>query len=169
MVPAWTQKMLIRGAILASACLVLVGGIWLVSALLGQNAQGGKLPNPVAKSADLDVGKLKKEDAKPVAKLVPGEANLPKEPASSSSKDAGPITLVDAINVLEKAGKGTVVKAEKRGEGGNASFDLETVAAGGSRTKYNINATGKVIIDNGIVTQKGSGNKKRPREGSRDN
>ncbi len=145
MFPSWSRKLIIRGTILASVCLVILGGVWAVNG--GFRQEQPPTDSPPKSNAEAEPNQPAKETA----------AAEPAEPRT--------ISLCEAINLLEKAGKGEVVKAEKTGEGTSAQFNLEVLGKDKARTAFNVNATGKVIVENtqparGSSTGKKTGEKK---------
>ena len=168
MFPAWSRPVLVRVAMLASVSLAILGGLWLVSGSLGQDPQApqGQVADPPSKP---NVAAVDPSKAGQPALSTPKEAALPKAKAASERKEARPISLTDAIGLVEKNGKGEVVKAEKIGAGANAQFNLEVLNPKGARIRFSMNATGKVLVEAPVAGPAGSRQKarERPREGGR--
>jgi hypothetical protein len=123
--------MLVRLAILTVMCLVILGGVWAVPGLRDQG-----------KDQDQD-----QPSGKPVGDAKPGEAAQDKPEPASTSDEPRPILLSEAVALVEKAGKGETVRAEKVGSGSAAQFNIDVVGKDGARTQFNVNATGKVVLE----------------------
>jgi hypothetical protein len=151
MLPSWTNPLLVRMTILVTGCLVIVGGVWLVSSLMGQSQEN---PAPIAKekngSVESQQYRLQKEKllAAQNAVKAAAEAKAAKEESKGEAapvKETKLVTLAEAINYFEKTGKGEVIKAEKTGDGSSIQFALEVLAEGGARGRYTVSAAGKTV------------------------
>jgi hypothetical protein len=127
--------MLVRLAILAVVCLVILGGVWAVPGLRDQG-----------KNQDQD-----QPSGKPVADAKPGEGAQDKPAAQAAPAgnpdEPRPILLSEAVALVEKTGKGEAVRAEKVGSATSAQFNIDVVGKDGARTQFNVNATGKVVLE----------------------
>ncbi|HZZ80018.1 MAG TPA: hypothetical protein VFE62_15975, partial [Gemmataceae bacterium] len=88
--------------------------------------------------------------------------NVAKTPDKSSATKAEPtklLTLYEAVGLFEKTGKGEVVSAERLGNGEKSTFNLDVLGANGKQ-RFNINATGKVIVEVPLIAKKGPSGKK---------
>jgi hypothetical protein len=102
-----------------------------------------------APKAGPDVG-LKKDEPKTAQEPTPTEPKL--------------ISLTQAIVLAERAGKGEAVLAEKVGAGDKAAFNVDVLAGNGAKSRFNVNATGKVIVEVAIPARKGPGNQGKDRK-----
>jgi uncharacterized membrane protein YkoI len=87
------------------------------------------------------------EAGKPAAKPE-GTKPAPK-PEGSKPEGTKPavksVTLVEAVAIAEKVGKGTAVKAEREDEDGKVQFEVQVIDGKGGKTEYKLDATGKVV------------------------
>jgi hypothetical protein len=142
MFPAWIKPALVRGGILALACIALIVGVVFVSGNIHR-----PLPAPPQVAAESN-------DAGAPAAIVPVTASDPGTPVKQEGKATEPdtrepklISLYEAVGLFEKTGKGEVVSAEKVGDGDKAIFNLDVVGAKGGKTRFHVNATGRVIVE----------------------
>jgi hypothetical protein len=92
------------------------------------NAGGRMVREPAARA----------EKAKPEKFRTPGPAD---------AKGVKVIALHEAVRLVEMAGKGAAVRAEQRGEGPAAQFDVEVVGPDGGRRRFAVGANGRVIVE----------------------
>jgi uncharacterized membrane protein YkoI len=87
-------------------------------------------------------GLAKKEEppAPPAEPKKPGKPEKPKKPART-------ITLTEAIAIAEQTGRGQAVKAERRGEGAKARFEIDLIDKQGRRVEVEVSATGQLFQD----------------------
>jgi hypothetical protein len=138
MFPSWARGMLVRAAILGSVCLGLVGAVWIVSGSLGQdpdNTTPSEPAKPLAKNTKVD----QVEPGKPIKEIPKSE---PESPVSVN--EVKPITLNDAISLVEKAGMNRIVKAEKLGKGNDVQFSIEVQVQNGVRNRLKVDMDGIV-------------------------
>ena len=168
MFPSWARGMLVRAAILASACLGIFGVVWLLSGNLGQGREGpspgGAANQPVKNNgAQIDPNQPRNDEVK-VGQDAPSGAKEVKARQDGAKlvekTESMPISLNEAISLVEKAGKGEVVKGEKWGEGTQAQFNLEVLGQKGVRIYLVVNATGKVVVETPEATKAKKGKKK---------
>jgi uncharacterized membrane protein YkoI len=105
----------------------------------------------------VDLNKLPPDLAKQLLKYLRDaeEKGKGKEKGAGKGKDKGKdkgaekkgggkvISLEEAIAIAEKLGKGKAVKAERKGEGSDASFKVEVVGKDGTKSKIQLNAQGE--------------------------
>jgi hypothetical protein len=167
MIPSWTRPALIRVGILAVACVAILVGVRLVVGSLGQSAETPP-PQPSAPAGDMS-------DKQPIIAAVAPETTVkqdtkaPPIPApvvgvkkeeiktgqDVPAKEFKMISLGEAVSLIENAGKGEPVLAEKLGEGAKAQFNIDVLGANGAKCRFNVNATGKVIVEVPVATKKG--------------
>ena len=103
----------------------------------GKDAKGKAKPNII----EIDLSKLPPDVAKQVLE-------------SLRKEEVKPISLIEAITLAEKAGKGLASKAERKGEGSETQFKIDVVGSDGTKVKLTLNATGKVV-ESGEEPRKG--------------
>jgi uncharacterized membrane protein YkoI len=103
----------------------------------GKDAKGKAKPNVI----EIDLSKLPPDVAKQVLE------SLKKETAK-------PISLIEAITIAEKVGKGQATKAERKGEGAETQFKVDVVGIDGTKVKLTLSAAGKVV-ESGEEPRKG--------------
>jgi hypothetical protein len=164
MLPSWTRRVLVRTGILASVGLVILGAIWLGSESLGRDPQGDSsfsAPEPVRQES---------ADGRHTVEVVPPrvqkEESKPAAPVVDAGKPAPLLSLAQAIDLVEKAGRGPVIRAEKLGEGEKLQFNVDVVAKDGSQKRLNVNGTGKVIVETAETARSFSGPASSFRKGS---
>src|SRR5262245_58436192 len=121
----------------------IIGGFGLVGLSLAddKDAKGAKdksKPNVV----EVDLSKLPPDVAKQVLESL------------KKKEDVKPISLVEAIGIAEKAGKGQATKAERKGEGSETQFQVDVVGKDGEKTRISLSAAGKVV-ESGEPERKG--------------
>jgi uncharacterized membrane protein YkoI len=102
-----------------------------------------------AKEPYKDKGKGKGKPKAPEPAPLPTEKPKPSEPAPPPKEKAKPtvarnITLVEAITLAEKSGKGTATKAERKGEGSETFYRIEVTGSDGKKTRIELTLQGKV-------------------------
>src|SRR5262245_58985401 len=108
--------------------ITILGGLCLVGWVLADDKDKSKVkPNVI----EVDLSKLPPDVAKQILETLKKE-------------EAKPISLTEAINIAEKAGKGQAIKAERKGEGADTQFQVEVVGKDGARSRISLNAAGKV-------------------------
>jgi hypothetical protein len=90
-------------------------------------------------------GKPEKPSAKPEKPSPEKPAAKPEKPAPDQTVKS--IRLADAIAIAEKTTKGTVVRAERKGEGADSAFVLDLLDGKGGKMKVALNAAGKPLGD----------------------
>ena len=98
-------------------------------------AQDPKAKEPAKKPnvIEIDLSKLPPDVAKAVRDSL------------KASEEVKPLSLTEAIGIAEKSSKGQAVKAERDGDGADARFKIDVIAKDGTRSRINLNATGKPI------------------------
>jgi hypothetical protein len=193
MFPAWAKPALVRVGILCVVIAVLLVGVKIVSSKMGQASEPArqqvssdpeKAPlvaavDPVV-PAKQEVKASQPEARQDVSTVQPETKQEPKLPAKAGpevgAKKEEPkaipqpapaenklISLMEAITLGERAGKGEAVLAEKIGSGDKAAFNVDVVA-NGTKSRFNINATGKVIVEVPVPAKKGGGNQGKDRK-----
>jgi hypothetical protein len=77
-----------------------------------------------------------------------------------NAKDIKVIDLHEAVSLVERAGKGEVLKAERSGTGAVTQFDVEVAGDKDKPRRFVVNATGKAIVEAfEPVQKKGKGKK----------
>jgi hypothetical protein len=168
--------MFFRAAVLVSASLALLGGAWIVRESFGGNPEQ-PLHETVAVAPENNVIPAAPEAAAAQINAAPKPAAgqpVKLEPVVALVKPADNriISLGEAIGLFEKMGKGEVVKAEKMGEGKSSHFILDVIAKG-ARSRYDVNANGKTIIETAApasptASTKGKKGMREGREGERE-
>jgi len=161
MFPSWSRQLIVRGVILASVCLMIMGGVWAVNGGLRQDQDGSRKsgssdPTPNANVADAN-------PSKPATEAAPG-VSKPADKVAASGEGKS-ISLIEAISLVEKTGKGLVVKAERIGEGTSVQFNVDVLGTDRTQTHFNVNATGKVIVENTQSVKNSTGKKSGERSG----
>ena len=129
MFPWWSTQMFIRLAIVTVLSSTILGGVWLASA--GTPPAKTENTSPTSPAADAN----KPADSTP-------------EPEAEKPRENKPITLAQAINLVEKGGRGDLVKAEAVGTGDKVQFNIEVLAKDGSKIRTTVNAAGAVVSEN---------------------
>jgi hypothetical protein len=119
--------MFIRLAIVTVLSGTILGGVWLASA--------GTPPKKTTSSSSPAADANKPADSTP-------------EPEADKPRENKPITLAQAINLVEKGGRGDLVKAEAVGTGDKVQFNIEVLAKDGSKIRTTVNAAGAVVSEN---------------------
>jgi uncharacterized membrane protein YkoI len=104
-----------------------------------------------------DKGKKKDEPEKKGKGKGKGEAKYPEPEKKGKGKGKGEartISLADAISIGERSG--TVVKAERKGEGADATYRLDIRSRDGEKTKMTLDAYGRPT-DSSKSDEKGKG------------
>jgi uncharacterized membrane protein YkoI len=111
--------------------LALLAGLCWAAGGLAQEKDGKSKAKP--NIIEIDVSKLPPELAKQLLDSV------------KKKEDVKPISLVEAITIAEKAGKGQATRAEVKGQGAEAQFRVDLVTKDGTRTRMTLSAAGKVV------------------------
>lgn len=166
MLPSWTKPALLRVGILLAACVVILVGVKLVGGSLGKSAETPP-QQPPAPAGDISDKQIiaaiaPETPVKQAAKSLPNPTPaivLKKEETKTGqdapAKELKMISLGEAVSLVEKAGKGEPVLAEKVGEGAKAQFNVDVLGVNGAKSRFNVNATGKVIVEVPVATKKG--------------
>ena len=88
------------------------------------------------------------------------------QPPSLKPDHSKPITLDEARLIVERSGKGEIIKADVTGEGAKTLFTIAVRGKDGSQTVY-MDGSGTVLIENPERSRSKKGaspSKKRPRE-----
>jgi hypothetical protein len=135
---------------------VILAGLCLVGMVVGQDS---KKPNVV----EVDLSKLPPDVAKKLLEAL------------KTTEEVKPISLTEAIQFAEKAGKGRAIQAEQDGDGAETTFALTLVSSDGTKKQITLDARGKVLeqkaagksgppAGKGPPPGKGLGNKKKQPE-----
>jgi hypothetical protein len=113
--------------------------VWYVSETWGQAA-----PELQNTATDGEQSKATMDDE--IVGTQNGVPNSSSPSAKPAAKESRVISLSDAIGLMEKSGRGEVVKGEKTGDGMDTQFSL-VVLNKETKSQYSVNATGTVIIE----------------------
>ena len=143
-----------RLLLLISACLLLGAGGYFASTKLGKASAEKSSPPKTIPAPGKPVPAEK--STTPVTAAAPG-----KPPAEKPAVEAKPLSLTEAIQLVELSNKGDVVRAEKLGTGKDISFDIEATTPEG-RKNLHVDALGKSIAETPL---KNKGKKKGKKHG----
>lgn len=129
------------------ACLLAALTVLCLAGWTQADDKDDKAPKAKPNIVEVDLSKLPPEVAKQVLEAL-------KKP------DVKPITLIEAITIAEKAGKGQATRAELKGEGAEISFKVDVVGKDGNRLRLTLSAAGKVMESEEAPKGKGKGKDK---------
>ena len=127
MASSWSATLWLRAVLLVVLGGGIVAGVWLVTAGLAQDREWGERAG------------AQERTSAPMAFGVPA---LPRSGALSQ-----PITLDEARLIVERSGKGEIIKADVTGEGAKTLFTIAVRGKDGSQTVY-MDGSGTVLIEN---------------------
>jgi len=119
MASSWSATLWLRAVLLVVLCGGIVAGVWLVTAGLAQDRE---------------------------ATGSAGQEHAPIGPALQPDHSR-PITLDEARLIVERSGKGEIIKADVTGEGAKTLFTIAVRGKDGSQTIY-MDGSGTVLIEN---------------------
>lgn len=130
------------------ACVIAgVSLLCLAGFIPADDKKDDKAPKGKPNVVEVDLSKLPPEVAKQVLEAL-------KKP------DVKPITLIEAITIAEKAGKGQATRAELKGEGAEAQFKVDVVGKEGGKLRFTLSIAGKVLESEEAPKGKGKGKDK---------
>jgi len=119
MASSWSATLWLRAVLLMVLCGGILAGVWLVTAGLAQDRE---------------------------ATGSAGQEHAPIGPALQPDHSR-PITLDEARLIVERSGKGEIIKADVTGEGAKTLFTIAVRGKDGSQTVY-VDGSGTVLIEN---------------------
>lgn len=149
MFPSWAGRLVVRVALLVSACVAIVAGAWLAGGGVGHGKPGLPQSQPrVEKTAPATRNAEPDEQAQaPIEPQVVAVDLTALSPELVRELQAAikPVSRTEAANIAEKAAHGQAVKVEKQGEGVATKFLIEVRTKDGATVRITLNATGSVL------------------------
>jgi hypothetical protein len=133
---AWRRYLLLRSVIFTLVCLAIGLGVWHMRGIYGQLPAGTS-----AAAVSLQAGTAADNQPKDQPAEPRPQQTVPKAAPSQL------ITLHEAVDLIEKANKGEVVRVEKIGEGSAAQYDVDVLGKNGVRNLLRVSANGMVILE----------------------